>query len=71
MQFFQNIVNSGDTMVAAGISVACAIAFFANLANGGKKILITLALLAVAFGIYTQRVAISNGIGNLISGLFT
>ena len=39
MQFFQNIINNGDTMVAAGVSILCAIAFFINWKEGGKKLL--------------------------------
>lgn len=70
MQFFQNIINNGDTMVMAGVSIACAVAFFLNLNNGGKKLLGTLAFIAVAAGLYTQRVPIFNGIGNLLSSLF-
>jgi hypothetical protein len=70
MQFFQNIINSGDNMVMAGVSIACAVAFFINLKNGGKQLLITLALIAVAAGLYTQRVPIFNGIGNLLSSMF-
>lgn len=70
MQFFQNIINNGDTMVAAGVSILCAIAFFINFKEGGKKLLITLGFVMVASGLYSQRVPISNGIGNLLSTLF-
>lgn len=70
MQFFQNIVNNGDIMVAAGVSVICAIAFFINFKEGGKKLLGTLAFVMVAAGLYSQRVPISTGIGNLFSSMF-